>query len=315
MSDGIRLAKVGRINLYERMSSGREHLHDMLRRLIREGWLRRADVNVLGMAFVSPLVMWRQLHAIDADLPMIREPHAFARQHVEQFLRGAGGAGRPLRPVAFTGSPARARRAAPRDHRLAVPSVRRPVRFVIVFVVAACRRGLQRRCHRRSGRRPRRRRHRRHHRRGRGGPVTRFIRVSGTLTAEDEAEVAAEIAGRVVATPVERGSRVTANGDLVRIAAAEVEAQAREAQANAAQIEARLGIAGGAAFDVERVPEVANAQAARRLARTDFERAETLQQSKLHLAGGVRPEQRADGGGRAAVRRREQRRRAAVSSR
>ena len=105
--------------------------------------------------------------------------------------------------------------------------------------------------------------------------------MSGTLTAQDQAEVAAEIAGRVVATPVERGSRVGANGDLVRIAAAEVDAQAREAQANAAQIEARLGIAGGATFDVARVPEVASAEAARHLARTDFERAQTLHTSKL----------------------------------
>ena len=40
MSDGIRLAKVGRINLYERMGNGRERLHDIMRRLIREGWLR-----------------------------------------------------------------------------------------------------------------------------------------------------------------------------------------------------------------------------------------------------------------------------------
>ena len=90
MSDGIRLAKVGRINLYERMSSGREQLHEMLRRLIREGWLRRADVAVLGIAFFSPLFMWRQLRAIDAPLPMIRQPRAFARHHVEQFLVGAG---------------------------------------------------------------------------------------------------------------------------------------------------------------------------------------------------------------------------------
>ena len=112
-------------------------------------------------------------------------------------------------------------------------------------------------------------------------PIARYIRVSGTLAAQDQAEVAAEIAGRVVATPVERGSRVTANGDLVRIAAAEVDAQAREAQANAAQIEARLGLAGGGSFDVERVPEVASALAARQLARTDFERAQTLQNSKL----------------------------------
>ncbi len=90
MSDGIRLAKVGRINLYERMSSGRDQLHELLRRLIREGWLRRAEVGVLGIAFFSPLFMWRQLRAIDAPLPMIRQPRAFARQHVEQFLVGAG---------------------------------------------------------------------------------------------------------------------------------------------------------------------------------------------------------------------------------
>lgn len=112
-------------------------------------------------------------------------------------------------------------------------------------------------------------------------PITRFIRVSGTLTAQEEAEVAAEIAGRVVATPVERGSRVDVNADLIRIAAAEAEAQAREAQANAAQIEARLGIANGVAFEVNKVPEVANAHATHVLARTDFERARMLHDRQL----------------------------------
>jgi AcrR family transcriptional regulator len=90
MSDGLRLAKEGRLNLHERMASGREQLHDILRRLIAEGWLRAGDINVLAMSFVSPLVMWRQLQAIDADLPVIKRPRAFARQHVEQFLQGAG---------------------------------------------------------------------------------------------------------------------------------------------------------------------------------------------------------------------------------
>lgn len=112
-------------------------------------------------------------------------------------------------------------------------------------------------------------------------PIVRFIRVSGTLAAQESAEVAAEIAGRVVATPVERGSRVGVGGELVRISAAEVEAQAREAQANAAQIEARLGFAGGADFDVSRVPEVAGAHAARLLARADFARAESLHRAQL----------------------------------
>jgi AcrR family transcriptional regulator len=94
MSDGIRLAKVGRINLHERMGHRRQRLNDLMRRLIKDGWLRRGDVNVLGLAFVSPLVVWRQMHAIDADSPLIRNPRAFARQHVEQFLLGAGGSKR-----------------------------------------------------------------------------------------------------------------------------------------------------------------------------------------------------------------------------
>ena len=112
-------------------------------------------------------------------------------------------------------------------------------------------------------------------------PITRFIRVSGTLTAQEDAQVAAEIAGRVVATPVERGTLVNANDDLIRISPAEVEAQASEAQANAAQIEARLGVAGGADFNAERVPEVANAKAAAELARIDFGRAKKLYDGKL----------------------------------
>ena len=112
-------------------------------------------------------------------------------------------------------------------------------------------------------------------------PITRFIRVSGTLTAEAQAEVAAEVVGRVVATPVERGSAVAAGASLIVIAADEAGAQAREAQANAAQIEARLGIAGGAAFDIERVPEVANARAAQDLARTELDRARQLHEAQL----------------------------------
>jgi RND family efflux transporter MFP subunit len=112
-------------------------------------------------------------------------------------------------------------------------------------------------------------------------PIARFIRVSGTLTAQEDAEVAAEIAGRVEATPVERGSPVAAGAELIRIAAAEVQAQAAEARANAAQIEARLGLAGGAPFQVERVPEVANAKAASDLATTEFERVRMLQERQL----------------------------------
>jgi RND family efflux transporter MFP subunit len=112
-------------------------------------------------------------------------------------------------------------------------------------------------------------------------PVTRFIRVSGTLAAQEEAEVAAEVAGRVVATPIERGSRVASGSTLIQIADAEVAAQAREADANAAQIEARLGTSVSASFDAERVPEVANARANYELVRTEFERTKMLHEAQL----------------------------------
>jgi multidrug efflux pump subunit AcrA (membrane-fusion protein) len=118
-------------------------------------------------------------------------------------------------------------------------------------------------------------------------PITRFIRASGTLTAQDEAEVAAEIAGRVVATPVERGTNVRAGTELIRISAAEVDAQAREADANVAQIVARLGQTGaedgegGSALDIDRVPEVAASRATFELAQADFERVKMLFDKKL----------------------------------
>jgi RND family efflux transporter MFP subunit len=112
-------------------------------------------------------------------------------------------------------------------------------------------------------------------------PLVRHIQASGTLTADEQAQVASEIAGRVVATPVERGSRVAPGGMLVRIAATEAEAQADEAQANAAQLEARLAITAAAPFAVDRVPEVASARATADLAQADFERVEMLMQRQL----------------------------------
>jgi RND family efflux transporter MFP subunit len=110
--------------------------------------------------------------------------------------------------------------------------------------------------------------------------ITRFIRASGTLTAQDDAEVAAEISGRVVATPVERGMPVRMGAELIRIAATEVQAQAQEADANVAQIQARLGQPDGT-LDLDRVPEVASAKATHDLAQADFARTRMLFEKKL----------------------------------
>ena len=92
MSDGIRLARDGRINLFERLGDRRERMEAIMRRLIREGWLSAADPQVLALSFAAPLFMCRHLDAIDAGLPVMRKPADFARQHVEQFLGGASAA-------------------------------------------------------------------------------------------------------------------------------------------------------------------------------------------------------------------------------
>src|SRR5688572_12923058 len=145
-------------------------------------------------------------------------------------------------------------------------------------------------------------------------PITRFLKVTGTLAAEEEAEVAAEIQGRVIATPVERGTRVAEGADLIRVSPAEAQAQAVEAEANAAQLERRLGLGGieerrqgvpasteerrqgvpggteerrggvsgeSAEFEIDRVPEVANARAQLTLATGDFDRAKMLFEKQL----------------------------------
>ena len=107
-------------------------------------------------------------------------------------------------------------------------------------------------------------------------PIVRFIRVSGTLMAEEQADVAAETAGRVVATLIERGTKVAEGTELIRLSATETDAQVKEAQANAAQIAARLGLTTAAAFDVSAVPEVQNAKASYELAQSEFNRIKSL---------------------------------------
>src|SRR3954454_7091398 len=107
-------------------------------------------------------------------------------------------------------------------------------------------------------------------------PIARFIRATGSLMGEEQADVAAETAGRVMAANIERGTAVAQGAELIRVSSTETDAQVKEAEANAAQIEARLGITGGAAFDVNAVPEVQNAKASADLAHAEFARIKSL---------------------------------------
>ena len=112
-------------------------------------------------------------------------------------------------------------------------------------------------------------------------PIDRFLRVTGSLAADEQADVAAETAGRVVETPIERGTRVAAGSVLVRVSATEADASLREADANAAQLEARLGLQAGQPFDSMRVPEVLTAKASLDWAESDFNRIKSLLDQKV----------------------------------
>jgi len=111
--------------------------------------------------------------------------------------------------------------------------------------------------------------------------IDRYLRVTGSLVADEQAEVSAEATGRVVATPVERGTRVEAGALLVRVSDTETSAQLLEAEANAAQIEARLGLAEGQPFDPMRVPDVMSARASLDFAEAEFARIGSLLQQKV----------------------------------
>lgn len=107
-------------------------------------------------------------------------------------------------------------------------------------------------------------------------PIRRTLRVTGTLIADEQAEVSAETAGRVVATPVERGTPVPAGATLALLSRSETEAQVTEAEANAAQIAARLNLGPDGTLSIDQVPDVANARAAAALAEAEFARIQTL---------------------------------------
>ena len=112
-------------------------------------------------------------------------------------------------------------------------------------------------------------------------PIDRFLRVTGSLAADEQADVAAETAGRVIGTPVERGTRVTAGTVLIRVSATEADASVREAEANAAQLEARLGLANRQTFDAAHVPDVLNAKASLDWAEAEFARIKSLLDQKV----------------------------------
>jgi AcrR family transcriptional regulator len=88
-SDGLRLARQGRLDLIGRSASDAAPFDDLMRRLMAEGWLNAADPELLVTEFIGPLLMWRRCHAIDPAASIVVERNRFIRDHVTHFLKGA----------------------------------------------------------------------------------------------------------------------------------------------------------------------------------------------------------------------------------
>src|SRR4029077_13912607 len=89
MSDGMRLAKEGRINLIERVTSGAPPFHELMLRWIADGGLRPRDPELLTLEFMGPLLLWRHWHAIHPNRLLITNRKGVVRDHVFPFLQGA----------------------------------------------------------------------------------------------------------------------------------------------------------------------------------------------------------------------------------
>ncbi len=110
---------------------------------------------------------------------------------------------------------------------------------------------------------------------------------TGTFIAEETSQIAPVAAGRVIATPVDVGARVR-KGDVIceldprdaQLRLDQAKAQLAEATANVRQMQSRIGLSSSsAAFNADKVPEVAaahanyeSAQANAKLAAADAQR-------------------------------------------
>lgn len=98
--------------------------------------------------------------------------------------------------------------------------------------------------------------------------VPAAFEVTGTFVADETSDIAPQVAGRIVATPVNVGDFVR-QGQIIceldhrdaQLRLAQVKAQLAEATSGLRQTRSRIGLGAGAGFDPTLVPEVAGAKA------------------------------------------------------
>lgn len=116
--------------------------------------------------------------------------------------------------------------------------------------------------------------------------LPRFFEATGSLAGDQQTDVAPSIAGKVTAIGVDLGSYVRRGQMLVRLddvdsklRVQQGQAQLDQTKAALRQAEEKIGVRPGQNFDVNRVPEVANARVALELAEKNLRRAEKLIES------------------------------------
>lgn len=87
MADGLRLHTEKRINLLQAFDN--QVLVKFMGRLIEEKKLRAASPDLLVMEFIAPFHTLTMLRLFSPRHPLVQDPPAFVRAHVEQFLVGA----------------------------------------------------------------------------------------------------------------------------------------------------------------------------------------------------------------------------------
>lgn len=116
--------------------------------------------------------------------------------------------------------------------------------------------------------------------------LPRFFEATGSFTGDEQTDVSPSIAGKVVAIGVEMGSYVRRGQTIVRLDDVDLklrvqqgQAQLDQAKAGLRQAEEKVGIRPGQSFDLNRLPEVANARVALDLAEKNLRRSEKLIES------------------------------------
>ena len=116
--------------------------------------------------------------------------------------------------------------------------------------------------------------------------LPRFFEATGSLSGDEQTDVSPSIAGKVVATAVEMGSYVKRGQTIVRLddvdsklRVQQAQAQVDQAKAATRQADEKVGIRPGQSFDINKLPEVANARVALELAEKNLRRSEKLIES------------------------------------